>query len=126
MAYIQSYRELTVWQKADALAVKVYGITSKFPREYLYDLTSQLRRAALSIPTNLAEGCASPHTGELLQFINIAKRSLSETQYLLEFAHKIGLINAADVSVLDQSCLEIERMLKALNLSITKKKNSSK
>jgi four helix bundle protein len=126
MAYIQSYRELMVWQKADALAVKVYGITSKFPREYLYDLTSQLRRAALSIPTNLAEGCASPHSGELLQFINIAKRSLSETQYLLEFAHKIGLISAADVSVLDQSCLELERMLKALNLSITKKKNSSK
>jgi four helix bundle protein len=126
MAYIQSYRELTVWQKADALAVKVYGITSKFPREYLYDLTSQLRRAALSIPTNLAEGCASPHTGELLQFINIAKRSLSETQYLLEFAHKIGLINAADVPVLDQSCLEIERMLKALNLSITARKNKSK
>ena len=126
MAYIQSYRELTVWQKADELAVRVYGITSKFPREYLYDLTSQLRRAALSIPTNLAEGCASAHTGELLQFINIAKRSLSETQYLLEFAHKIGLISAADVSVLDQSCLEIERMLKALNLSITKKKNSSK
>jgi four helix bundle protein len=126
MAYIQSYRELTVWQKADSLAVKVYGITSKFPREYLYDLTSQLRRAALSIPTNLAEGCASPHTGELLQFINIAKRSLSETQYLLEFAHKIGLINAADVSVLDQSCLEIERMLKALNLSITARKNKSK
>ena len=126
MAYIQSYRELTVWQKADDLAVRVYAITRKFPREYLYDLTSQLRRAALSIPTNLAEGCASPHTGELLQFINIAKRSLSETQYLLEFAHKIGLINAADLSVLDQSCLEIERMLKALNLSITKKKNSSK
>jgi four helix bundle protein len=126
MAYIQSYRELTVWQKADELAVRVYTITSKFPREYLYDLTSQLRRAALSIPTNLAEGCASPHSGELLQFINIAKRSLSETQYLLEFAHKIGLINAADVSVLDQSCLEIERMLKALNLSITTRKNKSK
>jgi four helix bundle protein len=126
MAYIQSYRELTVWQKADELAVKVYSLTSKFPREYLYDLTSQLRRAALSIPTNLAEGCASPHSGELLQFINIAKRSLSETQYLLEFTHKIGLINTADVSVLDQSCLEIERMLKALNLSITTRKNKSK
>jgi len=126
MAYIQSYRELTVWQKADDLAVRVYAITRKFPREYLYDLTSQLRRAALSIPTNLAEGCASPHTGELLQFINIAKRSLSETQYLLEFAHKIGLINAADLSVLDQSCLEIERMLKALNMSIAKNKNKSK
>ena len=106
--------------------MRVYGITGKFPPEYLYDLTSQLRRAALSIPTNLAEGCASAHTGELLQFINIAKRSLSETQYLLEFAHKIGLISAVDVSALDQSCLEIERMLKALNLSITKKKNSSK
>jgi four helix bundle protein len=126
MVYIQSYRELTVWQKADELAVRVYDITRKFPREHLYDLTSQLRRAALSIPTNLAEGCASPHTGELLQYINISKRSLSETQYLLEFAHKIGLIDAKDVSALDQRCLEIERMLKALNLSITKKRGSGK
>ena len=125
MAYIQSYRELIVWQRADELAVSVYGITKKFPREYLYDMTGQLRRAALSIPTNLAEGCASPHSGELLQFINIANRSLSETRYLLEFSHKIGLIGAADLSGLDQRCLEVARMLKALNLSITKRKNSS-
>ncbi len=114
-----------VWQKADELAINIYGITKKFPREYLYDITSQLRRAALSIPTNLAEGCASPHSGELLQFINIANRSLSETRYLLEFSHKIGLITAADLSDLDQTCLEIARMLKSLNLSITKKKHSS-
>jgi len=114
-----------VWQKADELAVDVYGITKKFPREYLYDITSQLRRAALSIPTNLAEGCASPHSGELLQFINIANRSLSETRYLLEFSHKIGLISAADLPGLDERCLEVSRMLKALNLSIMKKKNSS-
>jgi four helix bundle protein len=67
-----------------------------------------------------------PALGRTPSIYKYRKRSLSETQYLLEFAHKIGLINAADVSVLDQSCLEIERMLKALNLSITKKKNSSK
>lgn len=126
MAYIQSYRELMVWQKADELAVKIYGITKTFPREYLYGLTSQLRRAALSIPTNLAEGCASLHTKELLQFINIANRSLSETQYLLEFAHKISLINTTDVSGLHQRCLEIARMLKALNLSITKRRSNNK
>jgi four helix bundle protein len=122
MAYIQSYKELKVWQKADELAVRVYKLTSNFPREYLYDLTNQLRRAVLSVPTNLAEGCASPHSGELLQYINIANRSLSETRYLLEFAHKIGLIKAADISELDGICLEVSRMLKSLNLSIKQKK----
>jgi len=122
VAYIQSYKELKVWQKADELAVRVYRLSSKFPREYLYDLTSQLRRAALSVPTNLAEGCASPHSGELLQFINVASRSLSETRYLLEFAHKIDLKKSADIAELDDICLEISRMLKSLNMSIKLKK----
>jgi len=122
VAYIQSYKELKVWQKADELAVRVYRLSSKFPREYLYDLTSQLRRAALSVPTNLAEGCASPHSGELLQFTNVASRSLSETRYLLEFAHKIDLKKSADIAELDDICLEISRMLKSLNMSIKLKK----
>lgn len=69
------YKDLLVWQKADELAYRIYS----FPHKYAYDLTNQLRRSALSIPTNLAEGSASPHTKELLQFINIANRSLSET-----------------------------------------------
>ena len=122
MAYVKSYRELIVWRKADELAIEIYKLSSKFPREYLYDLTNQLRRAALSVPTNLAEGCASDHSGELLQFINISNRSLSETKYLLEFAHKMGLIKSAEMSDLDASCSEISKMLRSLAISIKKRK----
>lgn len=126
MGYVKSYRKLLVWRKADELAVRVYTISSKFPKEYLFDLTNQLRRAALSIPTNIAEGCASDHTGELLQFINIANRSLSETRYLLEFAHKIGLIKPEEISSLDGACLEISKMLRSLAITLKKKKADSR
>ena len=121
MAYLKSYKELLVWQKADELAVRIYRISSKFPKQYLFDLTNQLRRSALSIPTNLAEGCASDHSGELLQFINISNRSLSETRYLLEFAHKMGLIKSEEMSDLDRTCSEISKMLRSLAVSIKKR-----
>jgi four helix bundle protein len=126
MGYVKSYRELLVWRKADELAVRVYKISSKFPKDYLFDLTNQLRRATLSIPTNLAEGCASDHTVELLQFINISNRSLSETKYLLEFAHKMDLIKSEEMSNLDCACLEISKMLSSLALSIKKRKADSR
>jgi len=122
MAYLKSYKELLVWQKADELAVRIYRISSKFPKQYLFDLTNQLRRSALSIPTNLAEGCASDHSGELLQFINISNRSLSETRYLLEFAHKMGLIKSEEMSDLDRTCSEISKMLRSLAISIKQRR----
>ena len=126
MAYVKSYKELLVWRKADELAVNIYRLTAKFPKEYLFDLTNQLRRAALSIPTNLAEGCASDHSGELLQFINISNRSLSETRYLLEFAHKMALIKSEEISDLDATCSEISKMLRSLAISIKKRKADSR
>jgi len=115
------YRDLVAWQKANELAFRIFKLTDGFPAKYAYDLTNQLRRAALSIPTNLAEGCASPHTKELLQFINIANRSLSETQYLLEFAAVLGLMKAEDSQSLDGLCDEISKMLRSLTTSIKKK-----
>jgi len=120
---LKSYRELNVWKKADELAFRVYKLTETFPKQYLYDLTSQLRRASLSIPTNLAEGCASPHTKELLQFINIAHRSLSETRYLLEFSHRLDLLEDTTIQDLERQCGEIARMLGALTRSIRERKS---
>jgi four helix bundle protein len=119
---IKSYRELNVWQKADQLALEIYQLSDGFPKKYLYDLTNQLRRAALSVPTNLAEGCASPHSGELLQFINISRRSLSETRYLIEFASKLGLVGPEKSKELERLCTEIGKMLAALTRSIKRQK----
>jgi four helix bundle protein len=118
---ITSYKELKVWERADDLAFRVFDLAETFPRKYLYDLTSQLRRAALSVPTNIAEGCASFHSGEFLQFLNISRRSLSETQYLLYFVSRRGLIKQTQLSELDSISEEIGKMLNALAKSIRKR-----
>ena len=123
---VNSFRDLIVWQKANELARCVFHITDQFPKKYLYDLTSQLRRAALSVPTNIAEGCASEHSGELLQFLNIAYRSLSETEYLVEFAVSMDLLNEGDFKKIQALCSETGRMLNALSTSIKNKQASSK
>ncbi len=115
---IKSFRELQVWKKADELAHRVFDLTDTFPRNYLFDLTGQLRRAALSIPTNLAEGCATAHTKELLQFINIARRSVSETLYLLLFAFRRALIAPQEHAHIVASYEEIQRMLSGLTSAI--------
>jgi four helix bundle protein len=122
---ITNYKELNVWQEADKLAGHVFDLTAKFPRIYLYDLTSQLRRAALSVPTNIAEGCASFHTKEFLQFLNIARRSLSETRYLLDFAHRRELIDHDHLSELEALADSVARMLNALIRSLRTKARPS-
>jgi four helix bundle protein len=119
---IQNYEDLIVWQRADQLACKVFDLSEQFPKSYLYDLTSQLRRAALSVPTNIAEGCASSHTRELLQFINISRRSLSETRYLLGFAFRRGLIKPEQMEEVESLCDETGKMLTSLDKSLRSKK----
>jgi four helix bundle protein len=119
-----SYKGLKVWERADELAFTVFDLTEMFPRAYLYDLTNQLRRAALSVPTNIAEGCASFHSGEFLQFLNVSRRSLSETHYLLYFAHRRKLLKQNKLSELESICEEISKMLNALAKSIRKRKET--
>jgi len=117
---ITTYKDLQVWEKADQLAHKVFDLTDQFPKEYLYDLTNQLRRAALSVPTNIVEGCASLHTKEFIQFLNISRRSLYETRYLLDFAFRRGLIKsqvAEDLTViLDETGKMTNALIRALRL----------
>lgn len=87
------YQRLVVWQIADRLAWRVYGITDKFPRDEVYGLTSQLRRAALSVPLNIVEGYARNSKNEFRQFLKVALGSLAETGYLLQFSYKRGYIS---------------------------------
>lgn len=122
---ITSFKELTVWQKADELAHNIFDLTDKFPRKYLLDLTSQLRRSSLSVPTNIAEGCASFHTGEFLQFLNISRRSLSESHYLLYFAYKRNLIDQSRHEELEYRVQEVNKLLNGLIKSLRKKKHNT-
>ena len=84
------HETLIVFQKADELAFRIYKLTETFPKTETFGITSQLRRAALSVPTNIVEGYARRSKKELMQFINIALGSLAETGYLLSFSGRLG------------------------------------
>ena len=85
-----NYKDLIVFQKSDELAYQIYKATDKFPKSELFGLTSQIRRAALSIPTNIVEGYARKSKKELAQFVNIALGSHAETEYLFDFSKRLG------------------------------------
>ena len=122
MPMVKHFTELDVWQKSDALAHQVFDLTETFPKQYLFDLTNQLRRAALSVPTNIVEGSASSHTKELLQGINIARRSVRESQYLLLFSSHRKLITTTYHESLVSAYEEVHRMLNGLTRSLRREK----
>jgi four helix bundle protein len=115
---VQHYRELIVWQKAMSLAKLCYQVTKKFPREELFGMTSQIRRAAASISANIAEGHSRTHTKEYLHYLSIARGSLAETETYLILSREVELLPEVDL----QKCLaladEISRMLAALRTSL--------
>ena len=88
----RNHRDLLAWQQAVELVLVVYGSTKNFPKSELYGLTSQMRRAAVSVPANIAEGAARSGTPELLRFVSIAQGSLSELDTHVEVAHRLGFL----------------------------------
>jgi len=115
---IRSFHDLEVWRKSHQLAQEIFRLSDTFPRKYAFDITAQLRRAALSVPTNIAEGCAASSSKELVQFLSISKRSVSEVQYLLLFAAEQGLLGEDRYRELDARYEEIHRMLGGLRRSL--------
>jgi four helix bundle protein len=98
---VKDFHELKVWQKAHQLTMAVYRVTATFPREELYGLTSQLRRASSSIGTNLAEGCGRNGDAEFARFCSLAMGSASETEYHLLLATDLKLLNSQDYEALN-------------------------
>ena len=107
----KSYRELLVWQKGIPLSVLVYQLSKAFPREDLYGLTSQMRRAAVSIPSNIAEGAGRLNTPEYRQFLGIARGSSFELQTHLTIARELGFGDAAQIVVAEGLCNEVGKMI---------------
>jgi four helix bundle protein len=105
------YKKLIAWKKADELAYKIYRATSNFPKEETFGITSQLRRAALSVPTNLAEGAGRRGKAELKRFTSIALGSLAEVSYLLDFSLRLKYLHQADYEPLQDLCQEAGRIL---------------
>lgn len=116
---MRDFRKIQVWQKAHQLTLRLYQITSSFPKEELYGLTSQIRRASASIPANLAEGSGRDTQRELARFVHIASDSASELDYHLLLAHDLGFINSGDYQELENAVSEIKRMLHGFEKAVS-------
>lgn len=115
---VQSYKDLKVWQKSMDLAVRCYQITTQFPKEEQYGLTSQIRRAANSVPANIAEGHGRHHTKEFLHSLSIARGSLKELETHLILAQRISLLTSEQLDPLLAATEEISRMLSGLRSAL--------
>ena len=118
---LKDYKELQVWQKAYQLCVAIYKRTNTFPKEERYGITSQIRRAAVSIPSNIAEGYGRKTTKEYIQALYIAYGSVCELETQILLSNDLGYINAEDLEQLQKSLGDIERMLKGLIKSLENK-----
>lgn len=121
---IRSYRDLTVWQKSLDLTQALYARTKSFPKEEIYGLTSQMRRCAVSVPSNIAEGHARNSTKEFLHFLGISQGSLAELETQIEIAARLTYLTPQYRAELFQLSEEIGKMLRALIRSLRAKNDS--
>lgn len=98
---VRDFRKIQAWQLADNFTVAIYEASQSFPREESYGLTSQIRRASSSVPTNIVEGSARGTKREYLHFLHIARGSLAETQYLVHLANRLGYLGAEAAQTLE-------------------------
>src|SRR6266852_1178702 len=115
---MQHFRELKVWQRGHSLVLSIYRITTAFPPTERYGLISQLRRAALSVPTNIAEGAKRLTSQEYARFLNIAEASLAETEYLVMVGRDLGYVTAIIATKAFSEISELSRMLHALRKKV--------
>jgi len=118
---VNNYRDLKVWQMAMTLTEAIYRATESFPSRETYALANQLQRAAVSIPSNIAEGHARSSTKDYLPFVSISQGSLAEAETQLELAHRLGYIPEAVLHGLFEQTNEIGRMLHGLRSALTAK-----
>lgn len=117
---MRDYKNIKAYQFADDLVIEVYKVTKDFPKEELYGLTSQLRRAAVSIPTNIAEGASRQHKRDYLQFLYVARGSSAETEYLLHLANRLGFLSDDEFDKIDKIKQESAKTLFGLINSVEK------
>ncbi len=111
---MSSYKELIVWQKSIQLVIDIYKLTKKFPKEETYGLSSQMQRAVVSIPSNIAEGNDRNSSKEFSQFLRIARGSLAELETQIIISEKLGYTNQEQIAHILNNCYEIGRMINGL------------
>jgi four helix bundle protein len=118
---INSYRNLIVWQKSVALVTDIYTLTKSFPQEEKFGIVSQLNRASVSIPSNIAEGWGRESSKNYLQFLRISRGSLMEKETLLEISKNLNYINDSEFKVISDNIEEVSKILQGLIKSIQQK-----
>ena len=115
---MQHFTELKVWQRSHAVVLELYRLTSNFPADERFGLTSQLRRAAASVPTNIAEGAKRTGKQDYARFLNIAQGSLAETEYLVMLSQDLGYLASERAKEVLSEIPEIAGMLHALRRKV--------
>jgi four helix bundle protein len=118
---MRSHHNLDAWQKSVDFVVMIYQITEKFPKEERFRLTSQIRRAAVSIPANIAEGAARKSDKEFLHFLSISQGSTSEVETEILIANRLGFLNESEFELLNKSLNDIGRMITGLSNHLRRK-----
>ena len=121
MQSVRSFRDVIVWQRAMELCTAVYSLTRDFPREEIYGLSSQIRRAAVSVASNIAEGHGRGTTLQLMQFLRMARGSSFEVQTQIQLARNVGYGSSQNLDCCDGLCDEVNRMLNATLRSLKAK-----
>jgi four helix bundle protein len=122
---LRDFKELSVWQKAYRLCLEVYRLTKKFPKEEIYNLTSQIRRAAVSVPSNIAEGYGRRTGPDYIRSLYIAYGSVCELETQIMLSSDLGYVSKSDSEQVLIELAEVERMLKALIRSLEKKHSTT-
>ncbi len=115
---MQRFQDLKVWQKSHALVLEVYQLTNGFPGSERFGITSQLRRAAVSVPTNIAEGTKRLGSQDFVRFLNIAEGSLAETEYLIMLSRDLAYLSPQVTAMPLAEITEIAKMLNALRTKV--------
>jgi len=118
---MKSFRELRVWQAAMELVEKIYQVTKEFPKEELYGLTSQVRRAAVSVPSNIAEGHTREHLKEYLHHISMVQASLAEVDTQLEIGKRLRYISAGRLSTIQADLSSLGKQMYSLRNALLRK-----
>jgi len=120
---MKDFREMQVWNKGHKLALEIYKLTTGFPREEVFGLSSQIRRAAVSIPTNIAEGCGRGSPKELKQFLKISMGSASEVEYQILLSYELCYMDRKKYDNLKSDIQEVKKMLRNQK-SVVRNQNS--
>jgi len=126
MGGITNYQDIIAWKKSMALAVKVYGATARFPKDELYGLIQQLRRAAVSVASNIAEGWGRGTTGDYLRFLRTSRGSLCEVETQIQLSLRLGYLDPVDEQELLDDTTECKKVLQGLIGSVEHQQRQSR